>query len=430
MADGRRPVLLDFLRRLMPALPDESGDAHLLERFVRHRDEAAFTALLRRHGPLVWGVCRRVLPEEHAAEDAFQATFLVLVRKAGSVSKQASVRSWLYGVAVRVAVRARRRDSLRRARERLAPARRTDAAPAEAVWEDVRPILDEEIRRLPEKYRLPVVLCYLEGRTNDEAARILNCPRGTIATRLARARQRLRGRLARRGLALSAGALAALLSENPLSAALSPALLRGTTRVALLVAGGTTAAAAVPASITTLTEGVLHAMSLTKLMTALAVVVALTLAGGVGVCAYYLRAQEPPGKVKEEPRPPAAKAPEKQEGPRRGPGADKLTTLLQKRLEVAEEEVPARLNEFKVARGTLDSLAGAAQRRLKAELELSTNKAARVAAREKYLKVAQEIADHAKPLYEEGRVRGSDYCQIKYLLVEATIDLEREKARK
>jgi RNA polymerase sigma factor (sigma-70 family) len=152
MSQGQRSTLLAFLRRLVGAAATDSNDAELLERFVRQRDETAFEALLRLHGPLVWSMCRRVLDEEHAAEDAFQATFLVLVRKARSVSKQASIRSWLYGVALRVALRARQQEQLRRRHEQDTPSR----CPGEATWQDVQPILDEEIQRLPEKYRLPI----------------------------------------------------------------------------------------------------------------------------------------------------------------------------------------------------------------------------------------------------------------------------------
>jgi RNA polymerase sigma factor (sigma-70 family) len=210
------------LQRLGSIPEVEGSDAQLLERFARESDEAAFTSLMRRHGPLVWDVCRRVLAQEQAAEDAFQATFLVLVHKARSVSKRESVRSWLYGVALRVAVRARQREGLRRLREQNASLRPVaEKSPANS-WEDLRPILDEEIQRLPEKYRLPIILCYLEGKTNDEAARQLNCPRGTLAVRLARARERLRSQLHRRGVTLSAGSLAALLAENAASAAVPP----------------------------------------------------------------------------------------------------------------------------------------------------------------------------------------------------------------
>jgi RNA polymerase sigma factor (sigma-70 family) len=253
MSEGQRSTLLAYLSRLVGAAATNSSDAELLARFADQHDEAAFEALLRRHGPLVWSVCRRVLGEEYAAEDAFQATFLVLVRKARSVSKQASIRSWLHGVALRVSLRARQQEQLRRRRDQETPSR----PPGDATWRDVRPILDEEIQRLPEKYRLPIIICYLEGQTNDEAARLLNCPRGTIATRLARARERLRSRLLRRGVTLSAETLATMLTDNAVSAAVPPLLLAQTAKVALMGAASV--------SITTLTEGVIHAMFVSKL---------------------------------------------------------------------------------------------------------------------------------------------------------------------
>ena len=285
MSEGQRSTLLAYLRRLVGTAANDSSDAELLERFAAQRDEAAFAALLRRHGPLVWNVCRRVLGEEHAAEDAFQATFLVLIRKARSVSKRASIRSWLHGVALRVALRARQQEQLRRRREQETPIRQ----PSETTWQDLRPILDEEIQRLPEKYRLPIILCYLQGQTNDEAARLLNCPRGTIATRLARARERLRTRLLRRGVSLSAGTLAGLLTDNAMSAVVPPLLLAQTAKV--VVAGATSV------SITTLMEGVLHAMFLSKLKMASAFVLMVATIGGAGAGVYYLRAQAPAKQV-------------------------------------------------------------------------------------------------------------------------------------
>ncbi len=283
MSQGQRSTLLAYLRRLVGAVATDGSDAELLERFAAQHDEAAFEALLRRHGPLVWNVCRRVLAEEHAAEDAFQATFLVLVRKARSVSKRASIRSWLHGVALRVALRARRQERLRRRRELETPIR----CPGEATWQDVRPILDEEIQRLPEKYRLPIILCYLEGQTHDEAAQLLNCPRGTIATRLARARERLRSRLLRRGVTLSAGALTALLTDNAMSATVPSLLLAQTAKAALMGLASV--------SITTLTEGVIHAMFLSKVKMASIFVLILAAIGGTGVSNYYLRAQRAVG---------------------------------------------------------------------------------------------------------------------------------------
>src|SRR5262249_31376838 len=158
-----------------------------LERFVARRDEAAFEALVRRHGPMVLGVCRRVLRNEADAEDAFQATFLVLVKKARSVVPRALVGSWLYGVAHNTARKAKAMNSKRRAKERLAGAAPRPAAPAEACRQ-LHARLDEELSRLPDKYRAPVVLCDLEGKSYKEAARLLGWPQGTLSGRLTRAR--------------------------------------------------------------------------------------------------------------------------------------------------------------------------------------------------------------------------------------------------
>ena len=197
----RTPVTRYFRRLLSPRSASGLTDAQLLERFVADQDEAAFEILLWRHGPKVLGVCRRVLRHEQDAEDAFQATFLVLVRKAGSIGKRQSVGSWLYRVAYRVALRAKVSASKRNARQRVI----TDVPAAEAVPDlfsrDVALVLDEEVNRLPEKYRAAFVLCYLDGKTNEQAAQELGCPKGTILSRLAWARERLRVRLTRRGLA-------------------------------------------------------------------------------------------------------------------------------------------------------------------------------------------------------------------------------------
>jgi RNA polymerase sigma factor (sigma-70 family) len=344
MSEGQRSTLLAYLRRLVGGAVPDCCDADLLERFATQRDEKAFESLLCRHGPLVWSVCRRVLDEEHTAEDAFQATFLILVRKARSVRKQASIRSWLHGVALRVALRARQQEQLRHRRERETPSR----CPSEATWQHVRPILDEEIQRLPEKYRLPVILCYLEGHTNDEAARLLNCPRGTIATRLARARERLRFRLLRRGVTLSVGTLAAMLTDNALSASVLPRLLTHTVKTALM--GGASV------SVTTLTEGVLHTMFLSKLKMASVFVLILVAIGGAGVGTYYLHAQAPASNsetsakkpVETAPDKPVAEAPEKE--------ADTLTTLMQERLKLAQQEVNVCEKLYQNARVSFDAL--------------------------------------------------------------------------
>ena len=185
------------------------AEGQLLERFSSRRDEAAFELIVARHGPMVLGVCRRVLSDPHDVEDAFQATFLVLVRKAHSLRRRDLLGNWLYGVAHRVAVRARANAARRRTRERSGAEAAAGKPPRDGDWRDLRPVLDEEIARLPEKYRAPVVLCFLEGQTHEEAARQLRWPLGTVKSRLARARARLQGRLTRRGLAPSAGLLGA-----------------------------------------------------------------------------------------------------------------------------------------------------------------------------------------------------------------------------
>src|SRR5262245_33545408 len=214
MANGQLHAVMHHLRR-MAGPPDAGGvsDAQLLARFVRHRDEAAFELLVWRHERMVHNLCRRVLRDREDAEDAFQATFLALARKARGISKREAVAGWLYRVAYRVALRAQAAAARRGRRERsgLDPDAATPARDpaAEAAWRELRPVLDGEVDRLPEKYRVPVVLCYLEGRTYEEAARQLGCSRGTVSTWLNRARELLRQRLARRGLALSGAVLAA-----------------------------------------------------------------------------------------------------------------------------------------------------------------------------------------------------------------------------
>src|SRR5215831_14621878 len=190
-------AILTHLRRLGVA---ERGDHELLNAFAAQRDGEAFAALVRRHGRLVLGVCRRVLGDEHDAEDAFQATFLVLVRRARGLGRGGSVGNWLHTVAYHVALRARANAARRREQERSAPARLCADQFAEMEWHDLRRVVDEELARLPEKYRAPLVLCHLEGKTNEAAARELGWPAGSLSRRMARGCELLRQALARRGV--------------------------------------------------------------------------------------------------------------------------------------------------------------------------------------------------------------------------------------
>jgi RNA polymerase sigma factor (sigma-70 family) len=280
MMKGDRSSVTHYLRRLLSS-PQASrlGDAQLLERFVRQRDEAAFEVLMWRHGPKVLGVCRRILHHEQDAEDAFQATFLILVRKASSIGKRQSLGSWLYRVAYHVALRARRTAAKRTKRQIKAPDVPAAESVPEVVWRDLRPVLDEEVNQLPEKYRAPFVLCYLDGMTNEEAARELGCPRGTILSRLAWARQRLQRRLARRGVTLSAGILGASLASKA-GAGVPVALMESTLKASLMITAG--GAAVGPAA--ALSTGVLQTMLWTKVKVVTGCVLAfgaLGIAGGM-----------------------------------------------------------------------------------------------------------------------------------------------------
>jgi RNA polymerase sigma-70 factor (ECF subfamily) len=270
--------------------PDrEPPDRELLERFVRARDQAAFAALVHRHGPMVLGVCRRLLHDAHEAEDAFQATFLVLAHKARSIGRPEQLGPWLHGVAYRTAARARQAAQRRARRREAAPPPDGDPA-AEVVWRELRQVLDEELGRLAQKYRAPLVLFYLEGKSTEEVARQLGCAKGTVQSRLARGRDRLRDRLVRRGVALSVWVMVGLLMEKAAPAALA----EGTIKAAVSTAAGTAAAGRIPANAAALAKGVLRAMFLSKVKVAVAVVLAATVAAaGTGVCVRQALADKP-----------------------------------------------------------------------------------------------------------------------------------------
>lgn len=217
-----------FRKRAAPRRLGKLLDRQLLERFLRTGDEAAFTTLVARHGPLVLRVCRNVLHEEHAAEDAFQAAFLVLIRKAGTIRRQQSLSSWLYKVAYRIALEARTAAVQRQAREAQVPGKTAADPLAEITGRELLAVLDEELMRLPEKYRAPLVLCYLESATTDEAARQLDWSLSTFKRRLDAGRELLRTRLARRGLTLAAAFATILMASGTVAAALPARLLSST----------------------------------------------------------------------------------------------------------------------------------------------------------------------------------------------------------
>ena len=300
MATGPSRVI-DRLR--MPTFPQDGGgftDGQLLERFLTQRQEAAFAALVKRHGPMVLGVCRRVLGNLHDAEDAFQAAFLVLVRKGTSLLLRECIGNWLYGVAYHTALKARAVARKRRAKERqVAEMPKPDPLDRDA-WQDLLPILDQELNRLPDKYREAVVLCDLEGKTRKRAAKQLQIPEGTLSTRLDRARAMLAKRMARHGLSLAGGSLAMLLSQHAASAGIPTSLAVSTTQAATLFAAGKVAAGVISANALTLTQGVLKTMFLTKLKitTAILLTISVVATGSVALT-YSSLAAEPANSQKE-----------------------------------------------------------------------------------------------------------------------------------
>jgi RNA polymerase sigma factor (sigma-70 family) len=231
MRDGGVPTPTQPTPR--PRTDGAPSDRQLLQRFVQGQDAAAFAGLIQRHGPMVLGVCRRVLNHQQEAEDAFQATFLVLVRRAATLERPDLLGNWLYGVAYRTAQKARARLARRRHHERrvlpMSPVEPTD----HLQWQELRSVLDQELRELPPKYRTPLVLCYLQGLTNEEAARRLGWPTGSMSYRLARGRQMLRDRLRQRRQLMPGMILVALLKRHAAPEAVPADLAQATLRAAL-----------------------------------------------------------------------------------------------------------------------------------------------------------------------------------------------------
>jgi RNA polymerase sigma factor (sigma-70 family) len=285
MARGSLYDLVGHVRRLLGGREACAlSDGQLLERFINLRDEAAFEQLMQRHGSMVLGVCRRVLTGEQDVADAFQATFLVLLRRARAIRHSRALGSWLYRVAFSAAVKARasaiRQEALKK---HMAGILQTVPPPGDGGRE-LRAVLDEELQRLPDKYRSPLVLCYLEGRSNEQAATELGWSKGTVSGRLARARELLRGRLTRRGLALPSSFLAAELAQEAVPANLQAAAAETARLFAASQEG------AISAGVMGLTEGVLQSMFWTKLKLAAAVVLAACVIGGsTGVFVYAAR---------------------------------------------------------------------------------------------------------------------------------------------
>jgi RNA polymerase sigma factor (sigma-70 family) len=339
MAGARRPTILNYLRRMLGAAADGGvSDADLLRRFVKEHDEAAFELLMWRHAAMVLHVCRQVLGDVEAAEDTFQATFLVFVRKAGSISRREALGSWLYRVAYRTALKARTQS-----KKRPCPIPELDclAAPADADdagQRELRRMICEEVDRLPAKYRAPIVACFFEGKTHEEAAKQLGWPRGTVAGRLARARELLHQRLTRRGVALSAAALMTALSVRTSQAALA-GLVETTIPITKQFAAGQAAITLTSPHVAALTEGVLQAMNWTrmKIMVAALLIVGLS---GAGATLWATQRREREQSPPANPAPRLAEAPATDGGDAGGPETKQPDDAMQ----LARNMAISRLN--------------------------------------------------------------------------------------
>jgi len=413
--------LLPLLQALFSNEAEGLNDGQLLQHYLTERDDAAFAALVRRHGPMVLAVCRRVLGNLADAEDAFQAAFLVLVRKAPSLTSRSVVGGWLHGVARRTALKAKAAAARRRTVEQT-------AARPEAMGEEARndwlAQLDEELSRLPEKYRLPIILCDLEGRTRQQAAKQLGWPEGTVAGRLVRARALLAKRLLR-GAQILSGALPGTLAGGAAKAALPLGLVHSTIQAAALVAAGkVTAQGVLSAQALTLAKGVLGTMFWNKMKIvafALLAAVVFASAGGWTVQMLTPAAQEnltdqpgiPGGHEANFTREAAAQAKEN----------DKPAALAQELVDVGRGQWLGRWKEYLAGTTIVDFLVTASDKLLQAELRLANTKAGQLAAYEACLERMQETERIAKAKFDASRIAVTGLYEVSYARIEAEIQV-------
>jgi RNA polymerase sigma factor (sigma-70 family) len=403
MAIERDSALIRSIQALyVSGTTGELTDAQLLDRYLSRRGEVAemaFRELVLRHGPMVMDVCRNVLRDPHDAQDAFQATFLILACKAGSIRARDSLASWLFGVARRVANRAKADAARRRLHEgKVAGMTATTTGPA-APSRDLA-VLHEEVGRLPAKYREPVVLCYLEGLAYEAAARHLRCPVGTLSIRLKRARERLKARLTRRGLDLAAGPLLAHPAPRATPAMLSAVLSEST---------------ASPSSLS-LARGVLRTMLLTKLkIVGLCVVpVCLLVAGGGTLVAQRPEPANPP---KAEAGPPRAETP-----PQAQPAPGQA--LRRRLVDEARRRMEAQRAYYEEGRITIDRYLDAAAELKNAELLAASTHEERVAAVTAYLGRVAEVEKRERSELEIGRSTTADVAEAAFYHVKAELELD------
>lgn len=393
----------------------ELSDDQLLGHFIDHRDEAAFAVLVRRHGPMVWSLCRRVIGHQQDAEDAFQATFMVLARKAASVRPRHMLANWLYGVARRTALKAKTVAAKRHRREKLMVAIPEPSGVNRDRWTDLKSLIDQELARLPDKYRIAIILCDLENKTGREAARQLNIPEGTLVSRLRTARTLLAKRLGRLGLPLVGEAVAIVLSENGATASAPSAIVSATIKAAPLVAAGEVVAkCAISPAVAALTEGVLKVMLITKPKLIVGVLLLIVATGGIATSLTNAGAQrDERAKAQKKTREGPTKQPDTNQG-LAGLTSDAQTILKHKR-DAAKEVWDHRMKQVNVGRMSLDSdILGWHKRWLDAELELATSAKERLAILARHWLEIKKVEDNEGQKMRSGTSDSAIFSMVQF----------------
>ena len=444
MAAERRSSLEGQMRVLWAVgAAGDIDDVALISRFaLRLGDSAreAFRILVERHGPMVLRVCHQVLGDRHDAEDAAQAVFLVLARKAPALRIDGSLAPWLHGVARRVAAKARVRSRARRQAEirtvivaASVKASEGDSKPSDDDWEAVH----EEVERLPEKYRAPVVLCYLDGQTYEETARRIGCPVGTVRVRLSRARDRLRDRLARRGFGPEPGVLPNLTAGcpderrpgTPLSTPTVPlgglAWLEATVKSAEALSLGRAAmSGTVSTSVLLLYEGMMKAMLMNRGKTAAIWLLGsgVTVAGAIALAAGGTGMQDKPTFLKNKPAGAAAEKAKPAAPAEDFDSPESLRKAFERRLEAARRRLEAQRAYYEQGRITLDRLSDASRQVMLAETAVSATKDERMAAAKTHLDRMTEVLEREREELKDGRGTIADVSEAEVAREDAAVD--------
>lgn len=397
-------------------------DGQLLENFIRDQAEESFSLLVQRHGSMVMGVCRRVLGHVQDAEDAFQATFLILLRKASSIHPRDQVGSWLYGVACRTAMRAKAQRNQRQFKEGRFSVR-PDCEAREQRQRELREVIDQQLGLLPEKYRLPIVLCDLQGKSHLQASEQLGWAQGTFASRLFRGRQLLAQRLKKQGLVVTTVALSKLLTQETCASTVPSKLVAATLKGVQSVCSSSSSACS--SRVVTLVEGVLRTMWIqrTKAVLTIGLTLGLTV-GTLGVCVQrvlFAGRLSPTSSGKAKAAAPPARPPSKPK--------TNLQDLMKKRIELLKQIVRSEEKAYQFGQRSLSQVIRAKEELVRAQLELAATPQERLALYEQAVALAKELEKITEKLSKDGSVPTLDVLRAKAHRLQAEIALARARAK-